>query len=105
MPMQPLSEHFKLDQTRFKDRFKYKFQHLVFDLTHTKTLRGQDFIDPSFEVEVEIADMNHLTENMKDFGIFNKLIRRYLQNLAALTKIIENIKVDLVNHAIQTMPP
>jgi hypothetical protein len=77
----------------------------VFDLTHTKTQRGQDFIDPSFEVEVEIADMNYILENMKDFVIFTKIIRRYLQNLAALMKIIENIKVDLVNHAISTMPP
>jgi hypothetical protein len=78
---------------------------LVFDLTHTKTLRGQDFIDPSFEVEVEIADMNYILENMKDFVIFTKIIRRYLQNLAALMKIVENIKVDLVNHAVQVTPP
>jgi hypothetical protein len=51
-------------------------------------------------VEVEIADMNYILENMKDFVIFTKIIRRYLQNVAALMKIVENIKVDLVNHAV-----
>lgn len=42
---------------------------------------------------------------MHDFVTFNKIIRRYLQNLAALMKIVENLKVELVNYAIQTNPP
>jgi len=42
---------------------------------------------------------------MDDFFNFTKIIKRYLQNIAALMRIIEMIKAELVSKAMLTMPP
>ena len=81
--------HAPVRQTRLKERYKYKFQYLVFDLTKTETVNqfGQKQ-DPQYEVEVEIDDLAHLYKNLSDFGIFHKVIRRFVQNLASVTAIV-----------------
>jgi hypothetical protein len=56
----PIHENYRVDQSRFKDRYKFKFQHLIIDLTKTETVRAAQIREsPSYEVEIEIGDMEY----------------------------------------------
>jgi hypothetical protein len=67
---------------------------LAFDFTKTQTIKGGATTDTKCEVEVEIADLNHLLQHMQapDFPLFVKIIRRYLQNIASLQRIVQTFK-------------
>jgi hypothetical protein len=49
------------DTVRVKQRFKYQFKYLVFDLTKTESNGAINY-----EIEVEIADINHLKQHLHD---------------------------------------
>ncbi len=38
--LQPISENYRVEQSRYKDRYKFKFQHLIIDLTKTQTVKA-----------------------------------------------------------------
>ena len=60
----------------------------------------------SFEVELEIKDINHLIANSRDPNQFRSVIRRFLQNAASLTNLMDACihEVDLKkNHYAQEL--
>ncbi|CDW88311.1 mrna capping enzyme [Stylonychia lemnae] len=89
----PIPHGYQKQFTRIKRRHQYRFNWITFDLTHTSSFNdstgteGED----NYEVEVEIADINHLRENMKDFELFNRLVWRFLQNIGGLMMQVSDI--------------
>lgn len=70
---------------------------MVFDLTKTIQVdkSGKLIQEPSFEIEVEVNDLNHFISNLGNFINFNRIIRRYLQNVASVQHLVARIKSDL----------
>lgn len=84
-----------MSQVRIKERFKYTFQYLVFDLTISETITREGIRQPPhFEVEVEISNLNHLYQNLANPAAFARIVRRYLQNVAALTHIVHWVSLE-----------
>lgn len=86
------------DSERIKERTSFGFAYLRLDLTVTKTRQLDKMGQPitqhrkgdnlSYEVELEIADINFLIANMHDEKGFRSIVRRFLQNSFALTHML-----------------
>lgn len=90
---------------RFKERTSFKFFWIVFDMTVTQGYNPatDKKTEINYEVEVEIHDIDHLIRNLNNREGFNKIILRFVQNVAALMKIINRVTLAIGGQVPQTL--
>ena len=88
-----------MEQERIKERHSFRLGWVRLDLTVTKTLKygkgtraglvigGGEL---SYEVELEVEDIDWLVRQAKDSNhfLFQSAIRRYIQNAASLSHVL-----------------
>eukprot|EP00826_Nyctotherus_ovalis_P048104 TRINITY_DN5631_c0_g1_i4.p1 TRINITY_DN5631_c0_g1~~TRINITY_DN5631_c0_g1_i4.p1 ORF type:complete len:292 (+),score=75.13 TRINITY_DN5631_c0_g1_i4:134-1009(+) len=71
----------KVSLTRKKSRYSYDYEFMGFDLTQIKTSNDPN---PTYEVEMEVRDVEYLLKYLSDPIAFNKLVLRFLSNMQSL---------------------
>lgn len=75
----------KVSLTRKKSRYSYDYEFMGFDLTQVKFSNDPN---PTYEVEMEVRDVDYLLSYLNDPVAFNKLVLRFLSNMQSLYYII-----------------
>lgn len=74
---------------RIKERSTFQFKWIRLDFTVTQMqLEGRVNSNLEYEVEIEISDMKYVVSNMDKTEDFKSIIRRYLQNVFGITKMM-----------------